>query len=213
MARRQARVSRREGSGGWRGLANLLHELGQLKRVRRSGWWLAGIDDPESVAEHTFRTAAIAFFLADLEGADPHRAAALALFHDLAETRLNDAHRLQRSYQPPGDAAARVLEDQLRGLPPGPRTRLRGLFEEQLKRRSIEARVAKDADRLECLVQALEYAAAGHDVREWQRSSLAELATTSARRLARALLATTPAAWRRTPRRASRRGPPGRRGR
>ena len=41
------------------------------KRVKRSGWWVAGIDDPESVAEHSYRTALLGYILASLEGADP----------------------------------------------------------------------------------------------------------------------------------------------
>ena len=75
-------------------VAKYLYELGQLKRVRRSGWWLAGLESPESVADHTFRAAAVAYVLALLEGANPERSAALALFHDSAETRLNDLHRV-----------------------------------------------------------------------------------------------------------------------
>ncbi|MBF0384955.1 MAG: HD domain-containing protein, partial [Candidatus Omnitrophica bacterium] len=39
---------------------NLFAEAGLLKRVKRSGWWVAGIKDPESVAEHSFRCAVIA---------------------------------------------------------------------------------------------------------------------------------------------------------
>jgi hypothetical protein len=39
-------------------MAKYLYEAGQLKRVKRSGWWIAGVKDPESVAEHSFRTAA-----------------------------------------------------------------------------------------------------------------------------------------------------------
>ncbi len=30
-----------------------LYEIGQMKRVQRSGWWLVGIINPESVAEHS----------------------------------------------------------------------------------------------------------------------------------------------------------------
>ena len=52
-------------------IAKYLYEVGQLKRVKRSGWWMAGIADPESVAEHSFRTALLGYILASLEGADP----------------------------------------------------------------------------------------------------------------------------------------------
>jgi putative hydrolases of HD superfamily len=34
-------------------IAKYLYEIGQLKRVKRSGWWMAEIVDPESVAEHS----------------------------------------------------------------------------------------------------------------------------------------------------------------
>ena len=52
---------------------NFFAEAGLLKRVRRSGWWVAGIDDPESVADHSFRTAVIGFHMAYLEKVDPFR--------------------------------------------------------------------------------------------------------------------------------------------
>ena len=69
-------------------VAKYFYELGQLKRVKRSGWWLAGLRDPESVAEHAFRTAAIAYVLAAMEGANPEKAAALALFSPSFSPRL-----------------------------------------------------------------------------------------------------------------------------
>ena len=50
------------------GLTNFLYEMGLLKRCRRTGWWVAGVDDPESIAEHSFRAALIGYLLAVLEG-------------------------------------------------------------------------------------------------------------------------------------------------
>ena len=32
-------------------------EAGLLKHIKRSGWWVAGVKDPESVAEHGSGTA------------------------------------------------------------------------------------------------------------------------------------------------------------
>lgn len=45
-------------------IANFLYEAGQLKRVARSGWWTAGIKHPESVAEHSWRSAVLGYLLA-----------------------------------------------------------------------------------------------------------------------------------------------------
>ena len=100
-----------------KGIARYLFELGQLKRVRRSGWWVAGVDQPESVADHSFRCAAIAYLLAELEGANPERAAAIALFHDTGETRVNDQHRVGKTYVNWDGAEEKVVEDQLHRLP------------------------------------------------------------------------------------------------
>ena len=182
--------------GGLRAIARYLHELGELKRVRRSGWWLTGVRDPESVAEHSFRAAAVAYFLAGLEGADRGKAVAMALFHDGAEARVNDPHRMLKRYVDWTAVEEKVLEDQLRGLPPGTAGELEGLLAEARERETLEARVAKDADRIECLLQAREYGEQGHKVEEWIRSSVDELSTESAKKLAKAILASRPDGWR-----------------
>ncbi|MBI5046657.1 HD domain-containing protein, partial [Candidatus Micrarchaeota archaeon] len=69
-------------------IVKYIFEAGMLKRVARSGWWTEKIKNPETVAEHTFRAALIAFILAKMEGADAHKLASAAVFHDMHETRL-----------------------------------------------------------------------------------------------------------------------------
>jgi 5'-deoxynucleotidase YfbR-like HD superfamily hydrolase len=66
-------------SGEPRDLTGFLYEIGLLKRYPRTGWSLAGVPEPESVAGHSFRASVVASVLAALEGADPQRAAFLAL--------------------------------------------------------------------------------------------------------------------------------------
>ena len=41
------------------GTVSYLLEMGALKRAKRSGWWIAGVKDPETIAEHSWRTAVI----------------------------------------------------------------------------------------------------------------------------------------------------------
>jgi hypothetical protein len=45
-----------------RAIMKLLHEVENLKRLRRSGWEVKNIPNPESVAEHSFRLTIMAFF-------------------------------------------------------------------------------------------------------------------------------------------------------
>ncbi len=76
------------------------YQVGHLSRSPRSGWLLAGVRDPESVAEHSHRAAVLAYIIATMEGADPHRACTLAVFHDLPETRTTDLHSVAKRERP-----------------------------------------------------------------------------------------------------------------
>jgi len=178
-----------------KGMATFLYELGQLKRSKRTGWWLAGVKDPESIAEHSFRTAIIGHLLAVLEGADPARTALLCLFHDTQETRVGDIPSVGRGYF----AAApneRITQDQIAEFPGEVGRAVRDLVEEYEGRTSLEALVARDADKLECLIQAREYRVQGYEnVTPWEETSAASLRTVSAKRLAEACQQIPPGAW------------------
>src|SRR3954452_22938064 len=79
-------------------LAGLLYEIGLLKRYKRTGWLVAGVRDPESIADHSFRTAIIASVITVLEGGNPERAAFMSLFHDTQETRITDIPYIGKRY-------------------------------------------------------------------------------------------------------------------
>src|SRR5262245_50965817 len=81
-----------------RAACDLFAEAGLLKHVKRSGLWVAGIKDPESVAEHCFRAAIIAHYIAHAEGADPYRTVMMALYNDIHESRINDLHKMGHYY-------------------------------------------------------------------------------------------------------------------
>ena len=177
-------------------IAKFLYEMGQLKRVKRSGWWIAGIRDPETVAEHSFRTAVIAHILAQLEGADREKAVSMSLFHDIAEARTNDAHRIVRRYADWEGVDRRAVEDQSQRLPDKIAEGITSMISEFEQALSLEGRVARDADLLECLLQAREYQALGyHDVGDWILNAQTALTTESAKRIAAECLRTEPKEW------------------
>ena len=177
------------------GLTNFLYEMGLLKRYKRTGWMIAGIDNPESIAEHSFRTAIIGYLLAVMEGADPAKTAALCLFHDTQETRIGDVPSVGKAYVITAPNPE-VTADQVAGFPAEASQAVRELVEEYEARQSLEARLAKDADKLECLIQAREYQAQGHeDVPPWIETSAAALHSPSARQLAEACQQVPPRQW------------------
>lgn len=176
-------------------ICDFVNELGQLKRVDRAGWKLAGIPDVESIAEHTFRTALIGAMLAQLEGADPARTALMLLLHDVPEARIGDIPSVGKKYlKIRGEVD--IAGDQLSHLPDTLRQLLHGLALEYRARDSFEARIAKDADRLECLTQAREYVALGYPgANSWIESTLETIETPAARRIARRIAKRDPTTW------------------
>ncbi|MEM4156339.1 MAG: HD domain-containing protein, partial [Archaeoglobaceae archaeon] len=123
-------------------LVKLIHEVGSLKLTPRSGWLKIGIEPPESVAEHSFRTAIIAFLLAKKSGENLEnclRSAFLGLIHDLHEARTMDLHKIAKRY-------VKIDEEKLEN----------DLARFEVDPMGIEKYV-EDADRLELAFQAVEY--------------------------------------------------------
>jgi putative hydrolase of HD superfamily len=177
-------------------ISKYLYEIGQLKRVKRAGWWMTGITDPESVAEHSFRTAILGFILAHLEGADPTKVATICLFHDAHESRINDLHHLAKRYIDLGSNEALAISEQVSRLPEQIANDILSLMNNYEDRESLEARVAHDADALECLIQAREYQTQGYaDVQDWIDNSYTALKTASARKIAEECMRVEPREW------------------
>ncbi|HEU5156576.1 MAG TPA: HD domain-containing protein [Streptosporangiaceae bacterium] len=176
-------------------LTGYLYEMGLLKRYRRTGWFILGVGDPESVADHSFRAAIIAAALAALEGANPERAALLSLFHDSQESRLTDLPYVSRPYvsKAPNEE---VTAEQMRGLPEEVASVVERAVGEYEEHASIEARCAHDADKLDCLLQAVEYREHGYrNAQPWIDSSLAQLQTVHGKRLAEEVQRTGSLDW------------------
>ncbi|MFE2726101.1 HD family hydrolase [Kitasatospora sp. NPDC059327] len=178
-----------------KGTASYLFEAGMLKRAKRSGWWIAGVKDPETIAEHSFRTGVVGAVLAMMEGVDPAKVALLCLFHDTQETRIGDIPHIGRRYLSAAPNE-RVTADQVSAAHPAVLSGVKAIVEEYENGDSLEVVVAHDADKLECLLQAVEYREQGYqNVQPWIDSSLGSLKTESARQLAEAALSMTSLEW------------------
>lgn len=130
-------------------IANLLFEINHLKRVPRSGFAFLG-SGKESVAEHSFSTAMIAYLLTEIEpDADPLRLITMCLVHDLPESRIGDLNYLQKHYVTADESAA--IKDFSDDLPLG--KTISDLLAEFNRGESLEARLAGDADQLALIVE------------------------------------------------------------
>lgn len=181
-----------------RGTAGFLREMGALKRGKRTGWWIVGVKDPETIAEHSWRTAVIGAVLAMMEGADPTRVALLCTFHDSQETRVGDIPWVGRRYLQAADNR-QVTADQLADAHPAVAAGVAAVVDEYERGETLEAQVAHDADRLECMIQGLEYLEQGYaNAQEWVDSTRAKLKTPSAVALGAASQGLSSTEWQRT---------------
>lgn len=139
---------------------NSLLEMFELKDERRTGWVLRHIDEPESVAAHTWGTATLCLLYADRVGLDHQEVVSMALIHDLAEARTGDvATRAEQGQQEvtaaEKEAAERKAITDL--LTPFEDSELLSLWEEYEARDSRTAQFVKDMDLIDNCLQALKY--------------------------------------------------------
>ena len=143
-------------------LLDLLLELQTLDRVPRTGFFLRGISDCESVSEHTFHLAMLVWFLVgDEPGLDRARAVEMALMHDIAELRIGDLPRTATTYLPAEvkhAAERRAAADVLAPADP----RATALYEEYEEGVSAESRFVRACDKLQLMIKVTVYESWGH---------------------------------------------------
>lgn len=168
-------------------IADFLFEAGMLKRTPRSGWQFLPGSERESVADHSFRVAVIAFALTRIspDDLDADRVLRMALVHDLAEARTGDLNYMNQKYVRADEAKASA--DLVRGLPFG--DELAELLAEYRGESTPESILAHDADQLELLLQLVENRDAGASgADDWVPHALKRLRTDTGKELAARIL-------------------------
>jgi putative hydrolase of HD superfamily len=173
-------------------LVDFLHEAGMLKRTPRSGWATV-LAPPESVADHSFRTAVVGLVLAKMEKLSAAEEAALlkaCLLHDMEEARVSDLNLMNKKYVHADTAHA--MRDMLEGLPKELADELRAAFSHSGRIAILE----KDADLLDLILQAREYLDGGNRyAADWIERSAKDLKSESAKKLLIAILSRDSKDW------------------
>jgi putative hydrolase of HD superfamily len=139
-------------------IGGFLTRIIALKSVLRRGWVVKlGLEKPESVADHSYGVALVAALMARAEGLDPYRSAFLALVHDLHEVVTGD--RLPGEPRSGEESAVKALAS---SLPSELGGLIEGAWRDYWYGLVPEARVVREADRLDMAAQALFYEGLGH---------------------------------------------------
>ena len=173
-------------------VARFIYETGIHSSTPRSGFWFLGSGE-QSVAEHLFHTAMIAYALAYFEPkADKNKLVLMALMHDIGEGRTADANYVHQRYGRLAEEEA--VRDISEGTPFG--SEIFDLFVEERDRKTLEAKLVKDADTLEWIVSLRAEEVKGNiKALKWIDNAVKRLKTDAAKRLAAILLKMHPDSW------------------
>jgi putative hydrolase of HD superfamily len=173
-------------------LAGFVYETGIHSKTPRSGLWLLG-SGSQSVAEHLFHTAMIAYVLAKIEKkADVGKTVLMALFHDIGEGRTSDHNYVHQRYGRLAEEEA--VKDIAKNLPFGPE--ILDLFKEEQLKISLESKLVKDADQLEWMSTLREEEIKGNSkAKQWIVIAQKRLKTKTGKELGKVLAKTHPDGW------------------
>ena len=164
-------------------LLNFFIEVGKLKRKKRKGWMLRGIKEPETIASHTFRMVVMSWLLSRRKKLNVNKILKMSLIHDLCEIYAGDTtpydkllpkdkkqwkqivskwprlskREKEKSFLEKYKKEAEALEKLILKLPPDLKKEMRNLWADYEKGLTREGRFVRQVDRVENLLQALEY--------------------------------------------------------
>ena len=165
-------------------LVKFFFEVGKLKKMARRGWVINNIKNPESIAEHVFRAALMAWFLGTKKkGLNIERIIKMALIHDLCEIYAGDTtpydsvlprtkkqrEKLMKTWPRFSDSQKKKiknnkhkkekksLEKLIEKIPTDLKKEIRNLWLDYEYGLTPEGRFFHQTDRVENFLQALEY--------------------------------------------------------
>ncbi len=174
-------------------IIDLLNEIGMLSAIPRSGFAFLG-SGQQSVAEHSFRVALVAYALARLveQPVNLHKLVMMCLFHDLPEARIGDLNYMQKKYVVP--RLDKALNDILSGSFLGPE--IVEWIQEYEQGESLEAQLAHDADQLELLLVLKREEELGNPrAKDWMSNLLQRIQTEVGKQVAAVIGQRSSDAW------------------
>jgi len=133
--------------------------VGDLKHIPRTGWVRRDVRDPERISGHMYRMGVMAMLLGPADGVDRDKCIRMALVHDMAETIVGDltpsdpvTPEQKREME---SKALRSMTDLLEDT--SVVNDIVDLWEEYEAAATPEAKLVKDLDKFDMILQAHEY--------------------------------------------------------
>ena len=133
-------------------IIKFLEEIGKLKKIKRTGWVINKIPEPESVAEHIFRVSIMALIFSDKFKLDENKCIKMAMIHDLAEALEGDI----TPYDKIDEKSKHEIEEKAmkKLIKEIDNKEILELWQEYEEKNTPEAKFVYDLDKFEMIIKA-----------------------------------------------------------
>ena len=139
-------------------ISEFFFQIAELKKLPRSGWKIkVGLNDSESVAEHSYMMSVMAMVLSDLKSLNSEKVIKMSILHDWAESKIGDFMPDEIGYDKKSELENYAMAEILESLPQKIKSNYQDIWDEFLVRDTSEARLVHELDKLEMALQAKIY--------------------------------------------------------
>ncbi len=129
-----------------------------LKKIPRQGWVdKLSLNNPESVADHSYSMAIMSMVISDLEKYDSEKILKMVLLHDLSESHIGDYTPEQISKEKKNELENDAFNEIIKKLPDSLQIPYQKIWQEYQENNSPEANIVHQIDKLEMVLQAKIY--------------------------------------------------------
>ncbi len=144
-------------------ILDFFNTAASLKKISRQGWIdKLNMENPESVADHSFSMAIMGMIISDLQNYDSEKILKMILLHDLAESITGDITPDKMDKETKTKLEENAFKDIVKKIPESISVKYLEIWKEYQDNISDEARIVHQLDRLEMSLQALIYKKEGY---------------------------------------------------
>jgi len=140
---------------------NLIEEL---KHSERQGWKDKEVDRPrDTIASHSFGAALIGWVMAEKEELDSDKLVKMLIMHDLIMGYVEDYTPEDEEFNSKKEMEREAFDNLVADIPNEIEEEFRSMFHELQSQETEEAKIAKESDKLDTLLQARSYSEEGKE--------------------------------------------------
>ena len=139
-------------------ISEFFFQIAGLKKLSRSGWKIkAGLNNSESVAEHSYMMSVMSMVLSDMKSLNSEKVLKMAILHDWAESKIGDFMPDEIVHDKKSELENYAMSEILESLPQKIHDEYEDIWDEFLVRTTPESKLVHELDKLEMALQAKIY--------------------------------------------------------